>query len=149
MKTILVMSFLLLTASCSSSRFVDDVPFLLGPVDVSVEVLATQFRFDSAPDRYAVEFRVLAPEERRDQVLHFVVDGISRSWRQFIVVGTRWKIHTDRYAFERGTLPSFWKVWDLNPVPLEEPNKTPEPTIPAVTIRADARPAPAGIVAHL
>ena len=34
------------------------------------------------------------------------------------------------------------------PIP-PEPNQAPEPTIPPVTVCADAQPAPAGIVAHL
>ncbi len=35
------------------------------------------------------------------------------------------------------------------PIPYNQPNKAPEPTITSVTPRADARVAPAALVAHL
>jgi len=43
----------------------------------------------------------------------------------------------------------FSVLTDVSRLTMKKPNQSPEPTPPLVTIRADARLAPSGVVAHL
>ena len=119
------------------------------PVNLTIEVLAATPRFDSSPDRYLVEVRVLEPQSKKNSVLHLMVDDLTEDRRRFVLPRSRWTVSCDEEAFEheRRIGFSFWFYRSLAPKP--EPNQALEPTSLLVTPRAGARVAPISAVAHL
>jgi len=128
MKLLVTLLLLALTAGCASKKDVEVTMIRVRPIELVVEVRAATPKFDSAPDRYMVEARVLGPAGKKDATLHLLVDGVGNDRRSFTVPGSRWIISCDEEAFEheKSIGFSFWSFGDLRPK--EAPIQLPEPT---------------------
>jgi hypothetical protein len=129
MKLLIILLTLALTAGCASKKDVEVTMIRVRPIELAVEVLSATPKFDSAPDRYMLEVRVLEPDGKKDAALHLLVDGLGDDRRAFIVPGSHWIISCDEEAFdhERSIGFSFWAFGDLRPkeAPISEGSAAP------------------------
>lgn len=128
MKHLFTLLILALTAGCASKKDIEVTMIRVRPIELAVEVHSATPKFDSAPNRYMIEIRVLEPVGKKDATLHLLVDGVGDDRRTFTVPDSRWIISCDEEAFdhERSIGFSFWSFGDLRPK--EAPIQLPEPT---------------------
>jgi hypothetical protein len=140
-----ILAFVVL--ACVAIAESDEKPIRVSGI-VSLEEFAGPPNYESVKDGDALEKAWILITAKKERFHLVVLEDEEKKFatlrrsvgKRVRVEGTLWPAETGHHR-----TPFLITVRSIE----QEPNQTPEPTPPSVTPRADARVAPAGVVAHL